>query len=224
MYNNGTYSFAFPESEGFRMRLLKAFLTVIFLFAAVLITNAQDSDYLNRLEKEAESGNLQSQEYLGLIYQGGSTGHIGSEVPKDLLKARFWLEKATGGGSAVAPNQLAEFYIQGLGVEENLDEAEKLMIIAASRGNKDAQYSLGHIKTKGLQGFPQDTIRGLAWFIIAANENTGIETGASPDIPFQAAAALEKAKAGLPADIIEQAEQLAIQVQQLIIENISKQR
>jgi len=224
MYNNSTYFSHFTPSEGVRMRLLKAFLTVIFLFSAILIVSAQDSDYLNRLEKEAESGNLKSQEYLGFIYQGGSTGHIGSEVPKDLLKAKFWLEKATESGSAVAPNQLAEFYVQGLGVEENLEEAEKLMIIAASRGNKDAQYSLGHIKTKGLQGFKPDIIRGLAWFIIAANENTGVETGASPNIPFQASAALEMSKAGVPADVIDQAEKLAIQVQQLIIENISEQR
>ncbi len=57
------------------------------------------------LHPAAAGGNLRAQEMLGLMHLYGAALY-GTEVPRDLDQARYWLKRAEAAGSAVAAHAL----------------------------------------------------------------------------------------------------------------------
>ncbi len=70
-------------------------------------------------------------------------------------------------GDATAQYQLGLLYYQGLGVEQNYDEAAHWYRSAGEQGNAHAQYSLGNMYLMG-EGVSQDDARAIAWYEKAA--------------------------------------------------------
>lgn len=80
----------------------------------------------------AEQGSAEAQYQLGLDY----------EKDYNLSIAFFWLEKAALQGHSTAQYKLGQKYFNGLGVEQNYEEAGKWYKRSAKQGCREAQYEL----------------------------------------------------------------------------------
>ena len=79
------------------------------------------------------------------------------------------LRKAALVGDVEAAHELAELYVEGKGVERNLNYAFAFYKIAALGGHMKAQYQLGKMYLDG-RGIPQDYEKALKWIGRAANQ------------------------------------------------------
>lgn len=82
--------------------------------------------------------------------------------------------KAAENGSPVAQFSLGMAYIQGNGVSQNYEEAEKWFRKAAEQGNTSAQCMLGAIYATGL-GVPKDYIQAYKWLSLSIEGSKGTE-------------------------------------------------
>ncbi len=118
-------------------------LCALFFFISLLLTCgfAFSSDLINldKLNKIAESGDVNAQYELGLKY------YLGKEVELDYIRAAKWIGKAADKGNGNAQYLLAQMYTLGLGVETDTDKIAKLYRKAASQGIVKAQFSIGFI-------------------------------------------------------------------------------
>ena len=72
------------------------------------------------------------------------------------------------GGNADARYALGSMYTYGEGVTADYQKAEKWYRLAAEKGHRDAQYTLGLIYGSGQQGLAQDLQRAVKWYRLAA--------------------------------------------------------
>ena len=84
------------------------------------------------LESIATSGDGATQFKLGLML------YLGAEIPRDLVKAAQWFQKAGEQGHAEAPALLAAMHFSGEGLAKSFVEAYKWHSIAKGRGNTAA--------------------------------------------------------------------------------------
>lgn len=129
---------------------------------AVQRIEAQDKTGVPILEKAANLGYAPAQFYLGKLYEDGQAG-----LPKDLVEARRWTERAAEGGDRKAMHNLALYFFEGAGGPKNLSSAADWFRRAASLGLVDSQYNLARLYEEGL-GVPQNPAEAYKWYLIAA--------------------------------------------------------
>ncbi|MCZ6720233.1 MAG: tetratricopeptide repeat protein [Alphaproteobacteria bacterium] len=112
-------------------------------------------------QSPAETGNVDAQYHLGLLYQ------TGRGVPKDDVQALHWYRKAADKGHADAANNLGVMYHGGYGVVQDFAEAGRWYRRAADRGNATAQYNLGLLYLGG-RGVARSSFDAAEWFRKAA--------------------------------------------------------
>ena len=83
--------------------------------------------------KLAQAGDLEAQFIVGDIAFNN----------KDFVEAVQWLEAAAGQGHVDATFALGLCYLDGLGVEKNLERASGCALLAAEQGHAHAQYTIG---------------------------------------------------------------------------------
>ena len=89
----------------------------------------------DRMEKQAEAGDIASMNRLAAMYlDGGESG----EEEKDPEKAVYWFRKAAEAGDASAMFNLALHLAKGYGTGRNFAEAAEWMIKAHKAGDRDA--------------------------------------------------------------------------------------
>lgn len=108
-------------------------------------------------QKQAEAGNADAQNSLGLAYAGGEG------VPKDDAKAVEWYQKAAVQGGVGAQLNLGEMYRAGRGVPKDAAKAFEWYQKAATQGNADAQVKLGRMYSDG-EGVPKDAAKSSEWY------------------------------------------------------------
>ncbi|MDO0914304.1 tetratricopeptide repeat protein [Streptomyces sp. DT2A-34] len=120
-------------------------LSGIAATALALLESAQNGDsdagdqlgeILPSLTAAAESGDMAAQNVLGGVLLEFA------ENPSD---AAFWFKKTAERDSAMGKRSLGHLYANGLGVPQNLTEAERLFKEAADDGDAHAQFNLAQL-------------------------------------------------------------------------------
>lgn len=99
------------------------------------------------LETAHQRGSDEASFYLGQIYQ----------TEQNIAQALYWYQYGVARGNANAQYQLAEFYLEGQGVEQDLEKAKSIWMDAAKKGQVDAQYRLAEALWYG-HYFSQDQV------------------------------------------------------------------
>ncbi|WP_300179254.1 tetratricopeptide repeat protein [uncultured Aliivibrio sp.] len=145
------------------------------------------------LTSAANNGSIEAQNKIGVIYTKG----IGTEANSSLAIQYFtkaaenessmayynlgkvyesqdkfpiaidWYNKAIDMDNSNAMNNLADLYLQGNGLVQNIHQAELLYIRAAELGNATAMRNLGFLYFKG-SNVKQDMEKSYFWFNLAA--------------------------------------------------------
>lgn len=174
--------------------LLSLFVSAVPAFAGDFedgVAAAQQGDYTTAIalwQPLAESGHVDAQFNLGLIYDHGAG------VPRDLEKAARWFLLAAESGDRTAQSFMGEMFAKGHGVEKDLQRAAEWYEKAALQGDAMSQYNLGILYASG-KGVPLDDVYAFAWLSVAEasgqSSNGVLEImagGMSPARKLQAAA------------------------------------
>lgn len=122
---------------------------------------SKDSDYKS-LHHLAEGGDSEAQVEVGICHAKGDCAH------KDYREAKKWWVEAARGGNAKAQMLLGLLYLDNKeGVEQNLDEAFRLLSLSAEQGEAQAQYYLAAMYSFG-KGIPNDYKQSTKWYLRAA--------------------------------------------------------
>ncbi|WP_441339426.1 peptidoglycan-binding protein [Phenylobacterium sp.] len=116
---------------------------------------------LDDLKRVANLGYAPAQFYLAKLYEQG-----GETLPKDMVEARRWTERAAQGGDRKAMHNLALYYFEGQGGPKNSTTAAQWFRRAADLGLVDSQYNLGRLYEEGF-GVSQNAAEAYKWFLIA---------------------------------------------------------
>jgi TPR repeat protein len=142
-----------------------SYLIVIFLFFFNTIAKA---DYLSSLTKEADNGDIISQNNLGHLYLYGSNEY---EIKKDLDKAIYYLSKAASQGQVNAMTTVGWTYFTGNhGATKNNEEAIYWNQKASDAGFTVASYNIGFFYYSGLVGLEQDLIMAKKYWLLSASQ------------------------------------------------------
>jgi TPR repeat protein len=166
------------------------------------------SQYVIELQQLAETGDANSQYFLGVAYKDGNG------VGQDLLEAVRWLSKAADKGMTKAQHEAGEIYESGALGSTNSIESQRLFSLAAEQGfaasqkkiaatNKkegnmeaaarwyqksavqgdaESQYELGMLYVSGT-GVPRDIVLGHHWLNIAGAK--GKEAGRNAAVKLE---------------------------------------
>jgi len=93
-----------------------------------------DVEALKWYREGASNGDSLAKAWVANFYKRGRGG-----VPEDHVEAYRWYKEAAEQGNSSGYEGLGYAYAQGLGVTENLEEAEKCFRKAAVKGNKNAK-------------------------------------------------------------------------------------
>ena len=121
---------------------------------------------LDVLVTEAEAGDLEAMNFLGVLYV------IGGQVSRDYSTALFWFQKAIDGGSSNAMNNLARMYVLGAGVPRDYANAFRWFARSAVGGNVHSMYSVAVMADAGL-GAPRDVRLARTMYRRAAEHGYG---------------------------------------------------
>lgn len=133
----------------------------------VISTCLKDKDYMNKLEVNASTGDVESiielaeEHRLGLCYQANVT------------KGETLLKRAADLGSLDAIYILAQsFYSDRSGTRARIsirkEKSRNLYLHLGNNGYAPAQFDLGMFYLRGLNGFPRQSSVALQWFEKAA--------------------------------------------------------
>ena len=118
---------------------MKALRLFIIITAMLWALPALAQFPLALMQKQAEQGDALSQYMLGVAYA------IGEGVPKDDVKAAYWVGKAAEQKVAEAQLLLGTYYFKGQGVPKDNAKAVQWFLKAAEQGNIDAQNILDEL-------------------------------------------------------------------------------
>lgn len=104
---------------------------------------------------------------VGVIYETGETVYGRGSICPDLEKARICYTRGAELGEESACFHLGKFYVEGIGVEQNLPEGIKWITAAANEGHIEAQLYLGKCYEEGI-GVLQDFKEAVEWYQEAA--------------------------------------------------------
>jgi TPR repeat protein len=120
---------------------------------------------ITSLKQRAESGNVVAQSVMGICRLEGLFG-----VPVDYSEALRFLSGPAENGAPRALACLARMYAEGLGVDQNIDQAISLYKRAAINNDFLAQIELGRIYAHG-KGVPVDPVQALTWYSAAVAQS-----------------------------------------------------
>ena len=129
---------------------------------AVRRIEAKDAAGVRSLRRAADLGYPPAQFYMAKLYESGDVG-----VPKNVIEARKWTERAAQGGDRKAMHNLALNYFEGSGGPKNLTMAAQWFSRAADLGLVDSQYNLARLYEEGY-GVSQNPAEAYKWYLIAA--------------------------------------------------------
>ena len=111
-----------------------------------------------RLLELAESGDHEAEFYLG---------HLADErSPRDPVGALAWYKKAAAGGSLEAKHWVASFTYHGMGTDQDILGAVRLLRECADAGLDASQWKLG----QHLLQSPENRAEAVRWLTAAANQ------------------------------------------------------
>ena len=119
-----------------------------------------DEKALEQFKRAAEFGHIHAQLLVGSYYYGKN----------QCEEAAKWLQMAADLGNSDALFQLGVFYIEGDGVEQDLEKAAKYFHRAARRQHADARYAYADCCSQGI-GVEKDEAKALKWFEAAAEQH-----------------------------------------------------
>ena len=88
---------------------------------------------------------------------------------QDFSRAYYWWNILAQAGHAKAQTNLGLLFLQGKGVEKNVDVALRWIERAAQQGVATAQYNLGHLYST-LKGDRRDQQKASFWYLKAAEQ------------------------------------------------------
>ena len=118
---------------------------------------------IETLEKQAYSGNVQSQLRLGAMYRDGTA------VSRNTQRAFYWLSQAAKNGHVLAQLRVAKMFQEGVGVEQNHRSAFEWFSRSAQSGQVDALTQVGKMLRHGI-GTPTNLVRAFEVFLVAAKK------------------------------------------------------
>ncbi len=104
--------------------------------AQILEIDGKYSEAAKLYQKEANKGQAEAQNNLGVLYRKGKG------VPKNHQKAMSLYKKSAAQGNAQAMNNIALLYAKGYGVKKSYDTAEIWYKKAIQHGAENAQMNL----------------------------------------------------------------------------------
>ena len=116
---------------------------------------------LDRLSRQARSGDVVSQRQLGEMY------YRGLEVRQDYDEAIKWLRMAGDKGDKIAARYMGFAYSGGRGVAVDISEAASWWRLASSKGDDDSTYQLAFAYLNG-KGVTKSESEGLSYCRLAA--------------------------------------------------------
>jgi hypothetical protein len=131
------------------------------------------AEHLAQVREQAESGDLEAQARLGVMY------YWGEGAPVDWDQAKIWLRKASERGHADAQAKLGAMFFLGQGGPRDLAESLKWFRAAAEQGEPYAEGCMGVMYAVG-EGVPRDLLQAYVWLLQA---QAGGDTDAAE--PFQ---------------------------------------
>jgi len=117
---------------------------------------------IDHLIKTAESGNIEAQHQLGMMYANGNG------VDLDYKNAFIWLDKAASHDHVQALRTLAWLYANGFGIEQNDHAAQDICNKLAEMGDAKDQYYLASLYQTGVYGMQPDSKKMVHWYYQAA--------------------------------------------------------
>jgi TPR repeat protein len=99
-----------------------------------------NSEGIRLLRSASAKGQADAMNEIGIAYLDGTAG-----MQQDYALAKDWFDRATKGGDAYGPYNLARIYLFGRGVEVSSDTAENYLRMSSQRGYRVATCSLGLI-------------------------------------------------------------------------------
>lgn len=100
---------------------------------------------LRIVENEAKKGDIKAQVMLGIGY------YLGKEIKQDYPKAKKWLTMASNKGNADAQLFLADMYLNGNGVEPNIETAINWLENPPIKAMQKPRITLGRYTIKALE-------------------------------------------------------------------------
>jgi TPR repeat protein len=116
------------------------------------------------LRREAEAGDAEAQNRLGVCYNEGDG------VKQDYAIAVRWFREAAEQGHAAAQYELGVCYEHERGVRRDDTEAMRLYRLAANQGEMRAQFNLGWCYDVGMNGVERNYTKAEGWFREAAEQ------------------------------------------------------
>jgi len=128
-----------------------------------------DKQAVAGFENDAKQGNAEAQATIGCIYMNGEI--LGEGVIQDFTKAVEWFQKAIEQGNEAAHLNLAYMYLEGHGVNQNLELAVELHKKIPK--HPTAQTNLGFAYEQG-KGVNQDYNEALKWYSMAVEQGNAV--------------------------------------------------
>ncbi|KAJ3101451.1 Leucine-rich repeat serine/threonine-protein kinase 2, partial [Phlyctochytrium planicorne] len=125
-------------------------------------TNAE----FERRKKEAESGNVESQLWMGNQLKDGNKAFNVDTNPVEAFK---WFQMAAEKGNSEAEERVGDMYREGKGVEQNQREGFKWYLKAVRQGNASVENKIGNCYLKG-EGISKSVAEGVKWIKRAADK------------------------------------------------------
>ena len=144
--------------------------TILFFFIASAIQCLAQT-FESEIEA-AEAGDANSQYYIGSFYENGTGG---VEQRNDSL-AFIWYQKAAEMGKLEAQEKIAEFYLNGKGVEQNSRKAFELYQRLAELGRAGSMDKLANRYELG-DGVAKDIYQARDWYIKAIKSGSSNAKG-----------------------------------------------
>lgn len=118
--------------------------------------NEKTESFVERVTRQAEEGDVDSQLVLGYMYLYGESG-----VPVDYKKAFNYYSMAAAQNDNIAINNLGSLYFSGIGTKKDVLKAATLFDKAAKLGNIEASVNLAfiYISSKNSLKNGQEAIR-----------------------------------------------------------------
>lgn len=131
----------------------------VFLLICLLSANPQAllSQELGKALQEAKNGDVRAMDKLGILYASGTN------VEKDLFKAKSWFDRAASRGFAPSQYNLAILHIS----DSNYTEAVRWLRKSSKSGHLKSFHKLGELYFDG-KGVPKSRSEALKNFIVPA--------------------------------------------------------
>ena len=132
-------------------------------------------------ESAAQQGHMPAQLHLAYTLRAGEAMHDPGRDPNavpiprktvrrstapHLVRSLNYFRMAADKGHAAAQFELGQMYAQGLGVNQQFEEAAYWYLLAAKQGHAQAQFHLGFLHSHG-QGVEQDYMKAYQWYCVS---------------------------------------------------------